>query len=83
MVELPISEMFVKAISRLNKRQCMQKVASFSLQVTSCKCVKMNTGTWTIKLLMAVIRLARDKHSSLLRKSVNYGRKKFYSTGLG
>jgi hypothetical protein len=26
-------------------------------------------------------RLARDKHSSLLRKSVNYGRKKFYSTG--
>jgi hypothetical protein len=24
-------------------------------------------------------RLARDKHSSLLRKSVNYGRKKFYS----
>jgi len=22
-----------------------------------------------------------DKHSSLLRKSVNYGRKKFYSTG--
>jgi hypothetical protein len=28
-------------------------------------------------------RLARDKHSSLLRKSVNYGRKKFYSTGPG
>ncbi len=26
-------------------------------------------------------RLARDKHSSLLRKSVNYDRKKFYSTG--
>ncbi len=26
-------------------------------------------------------RLARDKHSSLLRKSVTYGRKKFYSTG--
>jgi hypothetical protein len=26
-------------------------------------------------------RLARDKHSSLLRKSVNYGRKKDYSTG--
>ncbi len=23
-------------------------------------------------------RLASDKHSSLLRKSVNYGRKKFY-----
>ncbi len=26
-------------------------------------------------------RLARDKHSSLLQKSVNYDRKKFYSTG--
>jgi hypothetical protein len=26
-------------------------------------------------------RLARDKHSSLLRKSVNYGRNKFYDTG--
>jgi hypothetical protein len=26
-------------------------------------------------------RLARDKHSSLILKSVNYGRKKFYSTG--
>ncbi len=26
-------------------------------------------------------RLARNKHTSLLRKSVNYGRKKFYSTG--
>jgi hypothetical protein len=25
-------------------------------------------------------RLARDKQSSLLRKSVNYGRKKFYRT---
>jgi hypothetical protein len=25
-------------------------------------------------------RLARDKHSIVLRKSVNYGRKKFYST---
>jgi hypothetical protein len=26
-------------------------------------------------------RRAKDKHSSLLRKSVNYDRKKFYSTG--
>jgi hypothetical protein len=25
--------------------------------------------------------LAKDKHSSLLRKSENYGRDKFYSTG--
>ncbi len=25
-------------------------------------------------------RVARDKHSSLLRKSVNYSRNKFYST---
>ena len=28
-------------------------------------------------------RLARDEHSSLLQKSVNYGRKKVYSTGPG
>ncbi len=27
-------------------------------------------------------KLAREKRSSLLRKSVNYGYKKFYSTGL-
>jgi hypothetical protein len=26
-------------------------------------------------------KLARDKHSGLFRKSVNYGRNKFYSTG--
>ncbi len=26
-------------------------------------------------------RFAKDKHSSLLRKSVNYRSKKFYSTG--
>ncbi len=26
-------------------------------------------------------RLARDKHSSLLRKLVNYGQKKFYTIG--
>ncbi len=26
-------------------------------------------------------KLVRDKHSRLLRKSVNYGRNKFYSTG--
>jgi hypothetical protein len=26
-------------------------------------------------------RLARDKHSSLLQKTVNYGRKKFYNIG--
>ncbi len=28
-------------------------------------------------------RLAGDKHSSLLRESVNYDRKKFYGTGPG
>jgi hypothetical protein len=35
----------------------------------------------TCKHYTRLERLARDKHSSLLRKSVNYGRKKFYSTG--
>jgi hypothetical protein len=28
-------------------------------------------------------KLAREKHSSLLRKSVNYGGNKFYDTGPG
>jgi hypothetical protein len=28
-------------------------------------------------IILGYIRLARDKHSSLLRKSINYGRKKF------
>jgi hypothetical protein len=29
-----------------------------------------------------VEKLAMDKHSSLLRKFINYGRKRFYSRGL-
>ncbi len=33
--------------------------------------------------LPANIRLARDKHSSLLRKFLNYGRKEFYNIGSG
>jgi hypothetical protein len=36
---------------------------------------------WTkILLLITDIRLARDKHSCLLRKSINYGRNNFYDT---
>ena len=35
----------------------------------------------TLKHSTRLERLAKDKHSSLLRKSVNYGRKKFYSKG--
>ncbi len=34
------------------------------------------------KTSFAYIRLARDKHSSLLRKSISYGCKKSYFTGL-
>jgi hypothetical protein len=34
-----------------------------------------------IRLGLKLERLARDKHSRLLRKSVNYSRKKFYRTG--
>ncbi len=34
-----------------------------------------------MKQLTRLERLARDKHSSLSQKSVNYDRKKFYSTG--
>ncbi len=37
----------------------------------------------TCKHVTRLERLARDKHSRLLRKYVNYVRKKFYSTGPG
>jgi hypothetical protein len=37
----------------------------------------------TLKHYNRLERLARDKHSSFLRKSVNYGCKKFYITGPG
>ncbi len=33
------------------------------------------------KLLQPSLMFARDKHSSLLKKSVNYSRNKFYDTG--
>ncbi len=39
------------------------------------------TLEWSTWKVLHKGRLARDRHSSLLRKSVNYGRKKFYSTG--
>ncbi len=35
------------------------------------------------KHLTRLEKLAMDKHSSLLQKSVNYGGNKFYSTGPG
>jgi hypothetical protein len=35
----------------------------------------------TRKHLTRLKKLARYKHSSLLRKSVNYGHKKFFDTG--
>jgi hypothetical protein len=37
----------------------------------------------TCKQCVWLERLARDKHSSLLRKFLNYGRKKFYNLALG
>jgi hypothetical protein len=36
---------------------------------------------WVPALPSNIRRLSRDKHTSLLRKSVNYCRKKFYCTG--
>jgi hypothetical protein len=39
------------------------------------------TPSLTHKYQTRLKRLARDKHSSLSRKSVNYGRNKFYDTG--
>ncbi len=41
---------------------------------------RVGTGL-TCKHYTRVERLARDKHFTLLRKSVNYGRNKFYNIG--
>jgi hypothetical protein len=41
----------------------------------------MPSMSFTIKLFYGKERLARDKHSRLLRTSAYYSRKKFYSTG--
>jgi hypothetical protein len=38
-------------------------------------------GAYPREAPLRLDRLARDKHSSLLLKSVNYGLKRFYSTG--
>ena len=37
--------------------------------------------TFLSNIRLGLEELAKDKHSSLLRKFVNYGRKKFYNTG--
>jgi hypothetical protein len=38
-------------------------------------------GAYPFEAHFRLKRLARDKHCSLLRKFVNYGRKKFYNIG--
>jgi hypothetical protein len=38
-------------------------------------------GAYSSEAHFRLERLARDKNSSLFRKSVNYGLKRFYSTG--
>ncbi len=45
------------------------------------RCLIWIGSGFTCKHETMLERLTRDKHSSLLQKSVNYGRKKFYSTG--
>jgi hypothetical protein len=45
-----------------------------------CFTVGMTPLGLTHKHSTRLERLDRDKHSSLLRKSVNYSRKKFYNT---
>ncbi len=45
------------------------------------RCLTRVGSGLTRKNLTRLERLARDKHPSLLRKSVNYDHKKFYSTG--
>ena len=44
------------------------------------RCFSWIGSCLTCKHYTRLERLARDKHSSLLRKSVNYGHKKFYNT---
>jgi hypothetical protein len=47
-----------------------------------CRCsTKEKAPGLTHKHVTRLERLTRDKHSSLLRKFVNYGRNKFYDTG--
>jgi hypothetical protein len=61
-----------------NKRECLS-LASLSSLV---QCLWVTPGAYTRGGKSgATERLSRDKHSSLLRISVNYDRKKFYRIG--
>jgi hypothetical protein len=72
---------------------CTIKLFYFLAKSNVCGQGQVPTLEWsTLKVLhlgrlrpylQILERLARDKHPSLLQKSVNYGRKKFYSTGPG
>jgi hypothetical protein len=52
-------------------------MSSLCLYYKTFYCSEFTRKRWT-----RMGRLPKDKHSSLLRKSVNYGRKKFYSIAL-
>jgi hypothetical protein len=45
------------------------------------RCFTRVGSSLALKYKTRLERLDKDKHSCLLRKSVNYGHKKFYSTG--
>ncbi len=69
-----------------NKLECLSQASLSSLIV----CLWVKSGAYprvehlkglTCKLETRLERLAMEKHSSLLQKSVNLGRNKFYDTG--
>ncbi len=59
----------------------VREARSLPLSVAPERCLTWGGSGLTSKYLTRLERLPRDNHSSLLRKSVNYNRKTFYSTG--
>jgi hypothetical protein len=78
-----------KLLNFRSKLECFPQLSlMFGGQVTSLlwsrapeRCFTWVSSCLTSKHYTILQRLARDKHSSLLRKFVNCGRKKFYNIG--
>jgi hypothetical protein len=61
----------------------LDKTRGLPQSVAPERCYTWVGSGLTRKHLTKLERLGRGKHSSLLQKSTNYGRKKFYSFGCG
>ncbi len=68
-----------KTVFYQHKYQLCSKLGGFKGAPERCF-TQVGSG-FTYKHKTRLERLANHKHSSLLQKSVNYGRNKFYSTG--